>query len=264
MHIDSFPKIRLLFVLFAVGVLSCAPRVKGDWSTTSRFRFQWATHFADQLNTGRFGKVSSSAAWAFRSGDGTNFDYFFDRTFGVLSAFENNEFTGAFYREANFDVFRDHDIFYPISASGFTSSTGWPATHDSLPTLRLKNHDLIITCSGQTTLSFWNFIIKGGTLTLQGAVGTNFTINVRNDFRLSDSAKIVLSGGLQPSDVSFNIIGQGWPVVIRQQSSLSGSIQAFQRTALIIGNSDVIGNVTASKVELSGGGNITPPPVVSP
>lgn len=238
MHIDLLPKTRLLLVVIVGGGLLGAPWVKGDWSIRSRFRFHHLSDFADYLHTDLLGSIPPTMWYALDSGAGNT-------------------------QAADFEGLRDEAIADSTGASGLPSSKAWPP-HDLLPSITLENRDLTITGSGQTTLSLRNFIIRGGTLTLQGTAGTDFIINVRNNFRLSDSAKVVLSGGLQPWDVHFDVIGTGWPAVIRQHSILTGFIQAPHRMVLIMGHSDVFGNVTPSKVKLIRDGKVTPPPAVSP
>jgi hypothetical protein len=238
MHVDLLTKTRLLLVVLVGGGLLAAPWAKGDWSIRSRFRFHHLSDFADYLHSDLLRTIPPTAWYALDSGDGNN-------------------------HGADSESLRDEAIADSTGASEFISSMAWPP-HDLLPSINLENRDLTITGSGQTTLNLRNFIIKGGTLTLQGTAGTDFIINVRNTFRLSDSAKVVLSGGLQPWDVHFDVIGTGWPAVIRQHSILTGFIQATHRMVLVIGHSDVFGYVTASKVKLIRDGKITPPPSVSP
>ncbi len=145
------------------------------------------------------------------------------------------------------------------------SFSGWPSAEDrSLETIRLDHRNLTLKVWGNSPLSLTNLIIRDGTLTLQGTAGTAFIINIRNQFSLSHSAQIVLSGGLTPGDIVFNVLGSGSNVVIRGQSELTGTLQAIYRTVTIRGDSVVIGDVIAREIKLSRGGNIIEPPVVSP
>ena len=131
-------------------------------------------------------------------------------------------------------------------------------------TIKLDHRNLTLTVWGNSALSLTNLIIKHGTLTLQGTAGTAFIINIRNQFSLSHSAKIVLSGGLTPEDVVFNVLGSGSDVRIRGQSDLTGILQAIYRTVRITSYSVVTGDVMARKIKLSWGGKILDPPEVSP
>jgi choice-of-anchor A domain-containing protein len=139
-----------------------------------------------------------------------------------------------------------------------------PARLYPLRTIRLKNRNLSITGSGQTTLNLRNLVLRGGTLTLRGTAETTFIINVRNQFSLLNSAKIVLTGGVDPSDVLFNIIGTGQPVTIGQRSSVAGSIVSIQRMVGLASKSEVVGEVIAKKIHISGGSQIIHLPVASP
>jgi len=145
------------------------------------------------------------------------------------------------------------------------SFSGWPSAQDFSPkTIRLDHRNLTLTVWGNSPLSLTSLIVRHGTLTLQGTAGTAFIINIRNQFSLSHSAKIVLSGGLTPEDVVFNVLGSGRGVVVRGQSDLTGTLQAIYRTVKVTGYSVVTGDVIARKIKLSWGGHIIDPPVVSP
>jgi hypothetical protein len=162
---------------------------------------------------------------------------------------------------AESDVLKDPDVndAWDLSFSERLSA------EDRLPkTIRLDHRNLTLTVWQNSPLSLTSLIIRHGTLTLQGTAGTAFIINIRNQFSLSHSAKIVLSGGLTPEDVVFNVLGSGCDVVIRGQSEFTGTLQAVYRTVRIRGDSVVIGDVIARKIKLSRGGNIVDPPVVSP
>jgi hypothetical protein len=79
-----------------------------------------------------------------------------------------------------------------------------------------------------------------------------------------NSAKIVLTGGVDPSDVLFNIIGTGQPVTIGQRSSVAGSIVSIQRMVGLASKSEVVGEVIAKEIHISGGSQIIHLPVASP
>jgi hypothetical protein len=131
-------------------------------------------------------------------------------------------------------------------------------------TLSLKNQNMTLSGSGNMVLNLQDFVLAGGILTLQGTAETKFTFNVLDAFSLVHSAKIVLSGGLLATNVVFNVIGRGNAVSLRQQSTLTGMIMAPKRQVSLRGDSTVIGQVTAKRINLSGGSIITPPPIVSP
>jgi hypothetical protein len=154
---------------------------------------------------------------------------------------------------------------WPFDDASDLFFSGLPSAQDPSPkTIRLDHRNLTLTVWGNSPLSLTSLIIRHGTLTLQGTAGTAFIINIRNQFSLSHSAKIVLSGGLTPEDVVFNVLGSGSDLVIRGQSELIGTLHAVYRIVRTTGRSVVIGDVIASEIKLSRGGNVIEPPVVSP
>jgi choice-of-anchor A domain-containing protein len=128
--------------------------------------------------------------------------------------------------------------------------------------IRWKHQDVTISGTGVTTLNLSDFRLKDSVLTLQGTATTEFIINVTNQFALSNHSAIVLSGGVQLSNVVFNVAGSG-QVRIGGDSTLSGMIVARNRTVSLSGGSSISGQVIAAGVHLSRGSSIIPPPVVS-
>jgi hypothetical protein len=45
------------------------------------------------------------------------------------------------------------------------------------------------------------------TLTLNGAANTAFVLNISGNFNISGGSRVLLTGGLTPSDVLFNVTG---------------------------------------------------------
>jgi len=160
------------------------------------------------------------------------------------------------------------ELTWPFDDMNDTSDlsfSGWPSAQDFSPkTIRLDHGNLTLTVWGNSPLNLTSLIIRHGTLTLQGTAGTAFIINIRNQFSLSHSAKIVLSGGLTPEDVVFNVLGSGSDIVIRGQSDLTGTLEAIYRTVRITRHSVVTGDVIAREIKLRRGGHIIDLPVVSP
>jgi hypothetical protein len=158
----------------------------------------------------------------------------------------------------------NEDIASANEATDSAFSTLLVDPNDALKWIHLRDQDLTLTFSQNTVLNLTNFVLIHGTLTLEGTTGTMITINVQNTFSLLRSSKIILSGGLQPSDVVFNIIGQGRDVVIRGRSNLTGTLQALRRTVILQNHSIVFGYVNARRIILKGHSQIIPPPIVSP
>lgn len=81
---------------------------------------------------------------------------------------------------------------------------------------------LTITGSGsQNVISVTNDIhLSGGNLTLSGGPNDTFIFNVAGTMELSGNTNIVLSGGVNPSQVPFNFLGTG------SQVQTSGQIRS--------------------------------------
>jgi choice-of-anchor A domain-containing protein len=106
-------------------------------------------------------------------------------------------------------------------------------------------------------------------LTLNGAAGTAFVVNVSGAFSLTSNSQIVLSGGLTPSDVLFNVTGNTGAFSITGDSLLQGTLLAYnkngtQRTLTLDGvNTLVRGQIIANKVIITGGAKVRKPPRAS-
>jgi len=138
----------------------------------------------------------------------------------------------------------------------------------SLTTVNLrKNQNLTISGAPGATvvLSLKSFLMSGSsTFTLQGTATTSFVINVNKQFSLSGMAKIMLSGDVQWNNVVFNVRGQGSVVTLSGHSSLTGILNANDRTVKMSGQAIVYGKVNAKKLRLLESSQIIEPPVVSP
>ena len=87
----------------------------------------------------------------------------------------------------------------------------------------------------------------------------NYVINISHNMMLSAGAKIVLSGGLKPQNVLFNVDNTGANVTLSGNSKLNGILLARNRTVNLTGGSTVNGSVIASRVTLSGGSQVNHP-----
>lgn len=134
-----------------------------------------------------------------------------------------------------------------------------PTTPSPLTTINWTNQDVTITGSGATILNLRNFILNGSTLTLEGTAATSFIINVSNQFSLSNGAKVVLAGGIQLLNVTFNVPGKNGPVVVDDESLLTGVLVAQKRTVQVSDYSTIIGHVTAKKIKLVLGSIVVSP-----
>jgi hypothetical protein len=176
--------------------------------------------------------------------------------------FEGPEDGGRFFTAAGgAGPSRDLFAFGDYSGTGVGSSIGSPTD------LRLSGHQTQIVSSapGSTvTLNLQNFVLSGhSTLTLLGDATTTFVINVTNQFSLVQSAKVLLSGGIQWNHVFFNALGTGSAVWLGGKSSLFGSVTANQRTVRLNGHAIVYGAVFAQKLVIPQAAQIVPLPIVS-
>ena len=106
---------------------------------------------------------------------------------------------------------------------------------------------------------------NGGTLTLNGAAGSAFVLNISGAFSLGGNAKILLTGGLTVSDVLFNITGSNSTFSIGGDALFNGTLLAYnssgaQRTLQITGhNTQINGELLANKINLQSGAHVKKP-----
>ncbi len=109
-------------------------------------------------------------------------------------------------------------------------------------------------------LKLTDFVLNevGGTqLTLIGSATTKFIVNVTGQFSLSNSADVILSGGLQAGNVIFNVGDMG--VGMSGASTLEGILLAKNKTIAMSGGSTVFGQVMGKSIALSGGSKVKKP-----
>ncbi|HEY2123971.1 MAG TPA: ice-binding family protein, partial [Chthoniobacterales bacterium] len=119
---------------------------------------------------------------------------------------------------------------------------------------------------GETVvLNLKTFALSGSAaMTLNGTATTNFVINVKSKFSLLDNSRIVLAGGMNWNNVLFNVVGKGANAKIAGQSSFEGTLMANFRTVQVQDRATVWGQIIANRILLSGGTQITLPPITSP
>jgi hypothetical protein len=142
------------------------------------------------------------------------------------------------------------------------SDAAWAET----PTMALSNVNITnvnqsMTITGgpnqKVVLRLTDFTMSAGTFTLQGTATTSFIINVARNFSLNN-AKIVLSGGVPPQNVLFNIRGTGGQVSLNQGTQLPGTLLALNRKVDLSGG-HVTGKVIADQVVITSGGSVVTP-----
>jgi len=125
---------------------------------------------------------------------------------------------------------------------------------------------------GKYVMNLSSFVMGGGTnggsggmLTLNGAAGSAFVINVSGAFSLGSNARIVLAGGLTVSDVLFNVTGSNSTFSIGGDAVFSGTLLAYnksgaQRTLTITGhNTQINGELLANRIQLQSGAHVKKP-----
>ena len=157
-----------------------------------------------------------------------------------------------------------------MTAAGLTATAGSPTS------LKIgKNQSRIFDNTpfgGKYVMNLSSFVMGGGTnggnggmLTLKGAAGSAFVINVSGAFSLGSSAKILLMGGLTVSDVLFNVTGSNSTFSIGGDSVFNGTLLAYnssgaQRTLQISGhNTQINGELLANKINLQSGAHVKKP-----
>jgi hypothetical protein len=101
--------------------------------------------------------------------------------------------------------------------------------------------NLAVNGSGDYVMNLTDFVAEEGSkVTLKGKRGTKFVINVSGDFDIR-GAKIVLGGGLLPSDVVFNLTGAG------------ATVRQITGNSVFFGGLQVVGSqVTVSDSSVNG------------
>lgn len=164
------------------------------------------------------------------------------------------------------------------AAAALTATAGSPTSINAVnagQTLFFNNTPF----GGKYVMNLTDFVLGGGgssktggaILTLNGVAGSAFVINVSRNFNIGGGAQILLTGGLTPSDVLFNIRGNNAGTTgalnfeIGGDAVFNGTLLAYnssgtQRTLMISGhNTRVTGEVIANKLIFSSGGHITHP-----
>jgi len=156
-----------------------------------------------------------------------------------------------------------------IAAAGLTATAGSPTS------LNIgKNQSRIFDNTpfgGKYVMNLSSFVMgggnngNGGTLTLNGAAGSAFVLNISGAFSLGGNAKILLTGGLTVSDVLFNITGSNSTFTIGGDALFNGTLLAYnssgaQRALQITGhNTQINGELLAYKISLQSGAHVKKP-----
>ena len=180
------------------------------------------------------------------------------RTPGSLNLSGGAKISGLTHHDATSDALLDQGAMDALNAASFAASLSTSSAFTSLTQINLSgNNNFTLTGNGKTVLNLQNFQLSGGsTLTLTGTAGTAFVINVSNQFSLSGSSSIVLSGGLTAADVLINVTGTGKKVDLSGSSMMTGILLAAKRDVNLSGSSMVTGEVIGNTVTLSGSAKV--------
>jgi Ice-binding-like len=150
------------------------------------------------------------------------------------------------------------------NAFGLAVTSGSPANINlSGSSMTINNNPF----GGKYVMKLTNFVLNNNaTLTLNGAAGSAFVINVSNNFSLANNSRIVLTGGLTPSDVLFNVRGGSGTFSIASGSLFQGTLLAYnsssstQRTLTVSGDkTSANGELIANKVVVKDGAKVKKP-----
>ena len=150
------------------------------------------------------------------------------------------------------------------TAAGLTRTAGSPTS------INLQGHQNLTISNnpfaGKYVMNLSDFALGGGsTLTLNGAAGSAFVLNIAGKFDIGGGSKVLLTGGLTSSDVLFNVRGSNSTFSIGGDSVFNGTLLAYnssgaQRTLQITGhNTQINGELLANKINLQSGAHVKKP-----
>jgi hypothetical protein len=144
-------------------------------------------------------------------------------------------------------------------AKALTATAGTPSTINT-------SYSYTAVANATIVMNLLDLSISGAgvVLSLNGPSTANYIINISRVLSLSAGAQVTLGGGLQPQNVLFNLTNANTTdVTLGGDSTLRGIILAPNRKVTLTGASDVIGEVIAKTVSLSGRSTVKNP-LVSP
>lgn len=143
----------------------------------------------------------------------------------------------------------DRDL-YPAVTDALHASSDAANLTPTLSFQSIKNTSTIERTGPLTIIDVGSIKLNGNTLTLNGALGDKFIINVSDGMKVENGGAIELTGGLQAGNVLFNFVKLDATVKISNNSRVTGTILAPQidATVKIEGpGSYVMGAVMAGK-----------------
>ncbi|HUL30608.1 MAG TPA: choice-of-anchor D domain-containing protein, partial [Thermodesulfobacteriota bacterium] len=180
---------------------------------------------------------------------------------GHLNKSGTSKVAGGLLQNAATDAVLDQAVSDALKAS--QSAASLPVTITSPTSVTMSNPSQNITITGglgSNVLNITNLAISNGTLTLSAPHGGYFIMNVSGSFTLSGASKIILAGGITPSDVLYNFVGTGGGVAMSGGSSVAGILLAPQR-GIALSSSIVTGEIISggSSIAFSGTAQVNNP-----
>jgi len=175
-------------------------------------------------------------------------------TAGRLNRSGTSKVVGGVQQNTATDGILDQAVSDALAAS--QSAATLPATIPAPTNITISNPSQNITITGVVGTNVWNITnvaISNGTVTLSAPPGGCFIVNVSGSFALSGTSRIVLAGGITPSDVLYNFIGSGGGVAMSGGASVAGILLAPQR-GIALSNAIVTGEIISggSQIAFSG------------
>jgi hypothetical protein len=201
------------------------------------------------------------------SGQGNILGNAFLNTGNAFSKIGAGGLSGTMFQDSTYNDMLAQAAADAESAAGQAASL--PATDSSITNiLGSRGRNLSFTSLGQYVMQLTDFVMSGGsTLTLNGAAGSAFVLNISGNFNIGAGSKILLTGGLRASDVLFNITGTS-AALTRQISGdalFNGTILATKSTVTVSGHKTVVnGELVAQRVVVQSGATINNAPVSNP
>ena len=156
-----------------------------------------------------------------------------------------------------------------ITAAGLTPTAGSPTSINlgKGQNVVFNNSNPNNPFDGKYVMNLTDFVLSGkSTLTLKGAAGTAFVLNISGSFNINGGSKVLLTGGLTVSDVLFNVAGSSANFSINGDSEFNGTLLAYnsksggQRELNISGHNTVVnGEVLVNRLVVQSGAHVKKP-----
>jgi choice-of-anchor A domain-containing protein len=111
--------------------------------------------------------------------------------------------------------------------------------------------------AGKNVADVQDIVLNGSTATIHAPAGSSFLIRVHGTLSLNGKSAIVLTGGIAPDSVLFDVVGSGQDIALTGGSTLAGIIFAPSRN-VSLSSGIVSGEVIAGgkQLAITSGGEI--------